>query len=93
MPGFQPSKNKKKEYFKATVYVKLKDGVLDPQGSTIKRALGNMGYKGIEEVRSGRIFEITLNSNNKEETEKLLDEICKKLLANPVIEKYNFEIR
>ncbi len=93
MPSFQSSENKKKEYFKATVYVRLKDGVLDPQGSTIKRALGNMGYKGIEEVRSGRVFEITLNSNNKEETEKLLDEICKKLLANPVIEKYNFEIR
>jgi len=93
MPSFHSSENKKKEYFKATVYVRLKDGVLDPQGSTIKRALGNMGYKGIEEVRSGRVFEITMNSNNKEETEKLLDEICKKLLANPVIEKYNFEIR
>jgi phosphoribosylformylglycinamidine synthase len=93
MPGFQPGENKKKKHFQATVYVKLKDGVLDPQGSTIKRALGNMGYKGIEEVRSGRVFEITLNSNNKEETEKLLDQICRKLLANPVIEKYNFEVK
>jgi len=93
MPSVQPGKNKKKKYFQATVYVKLKDGVLDPQGSTIKRALGNMGYKGIEEVRSGRVFEITLNSNDRKETEKLLDQICRKLLANPVIEKYNFEIK
>jgi phosphoribosylformylglycinamidine synthase PurS subunit len=84
---------KKKRHFQAVVYVKLKDGVLDPQGSTIKRALAEMGYKGIEEVRSGKVFEITLNSKNKEETEQLLDQICKKLLANPVIEKYNFEVR
>ena len=93
MPSLQPGGNKKKKYFQATVYVKLKDGVLDPQGSTIKRALGNMGYEGIEEVRSGRVFEITLNSNDREETEKLLDQICRKLLANPIIEKYNFEIK
>lgn len=84
---------KKKRHFQAVVYVKLKDGVLDPQGSTIKRALADMGYKGIEEVRSGKVFEITLNSGNKEEAEQLLDQICKKLLANPVIEKYNFEVR
>ncbi len=87
------SKIKEKSHFQAVVYVKLKDGVLDPQGSTIKRALGDMGYKGIEEVRSGRVFEITLNSRSREETEKLLDQICKKLLANPVIERYNFEIK
>ena len=86
-------KNKKKRHFQAVVYVKLKDGVLDPQGSTIKRALGNMGYRGIEDVRSGKVFEITLNSNNKEETKQMLDQICKKLLANPVIEKYNFEVK
>jgi phosphoribosylformylglycinamidine synthase len=93
MPSVKSRKNKKKRYSHAVVYVKLKEGVLDPQGSTIKRALGDMGYKGIEEVRSGKVFEITLNSRNKEETEKLLDQICKKLLANPVIERYNFELK
>ncbi len=93
MSNPQAMKNKKKRHFQAVIYVKLKDGVLDPQGSTIKRALGNMGYRGIEDVRSGKVFEITLNSNNKEETEKMLDQICKKLLANPVIEKYNFEVK
>lgn len=93
MSSPQAMKNKKKRHFQAVVYVKLKDGVLDPQGSTIKRALGNMGYRGIEDVRSGKVFEITLNSNNKEETEQMLDQICKKLLANPVIEKYSFEVK
>lgn len=93
MSSPQAMKNKKKRHFQAVIYVKLKDGVLDPQGSTIKRALGNMGYRGIEDVRSGKVFEITLNSNNKEETEQMLDQICKKLLANPIIEKYNFEVK
>ncbi len=76
----------------AVVYVKLKDGVLDPQGSTIKRALEDMGYRGIKQIRSGKIFEITFKQDEKTKPEKLIDEICRKLLTNPVIEKYNFEI-
>ena len=77
---------------KATVFVRLKEGVLDPQGLTIKRALEDMGYKGIQEVRSGKFFEITLNSDGKQESERKVDEICRKLLTNPVIERYNFEL-
>ncbi len=76
----------------AVVYVKLKDGVLDPQGLTIKNALENMGYPGIKEVRSGKTFEITFLPDGKTQPEKLIDEICRKLLTNPVIEKYTFEI-
>lgn len=76
----------------AVVYVKLKDGVLDPQGSTIKRALENMGYQGIKQIRSGKIFEITFEKDENRKPEELIDEICRKLLTNPVIEKYNFEI-
>jgi phosphoribosylformylglycinamidine synthase len=76
----------------AVVYVKLKDGVLDPQGSTIKRSLEDMSYQGIEDVRSGKIFEITFHKDGKRKPEELIDEICRKLLTNPVIEKYNFEI-
>jgi len=86
-------KKLQKKLFHATIYVRLKEGVLDPQGSTIKRALEDMGYKGIEEIRSGKVFEISLNSRDKKGTEKLLDEICRKLLANPVIEKYQIEIK
>jgi phosphoribosylformylglycinamidine synthase PurS subunit len=76
----------------AVVYVKLKEGVLDPQGSTIKRSLEDMSYQGIEDVRSGKIFEITFLKDERRKPEELIDEICRKLLTNPVIEKYNFEI-
>ena len=77
---------------RAVVYVKLKDGVLDPQGSTIKRALEDMGYQGIKDIRFGKMFEITFQNSVKSKPEELIDEICRKLLTNPVIEKYNFEI-
>jgi phosphoribosylformylglycinamidine synthase len=77
---------------RAVVYVKLKDGVLDPQGSTIKRALEDMGYPGIKDIRFGKMFEITFQLDEKVKPEELIDEICRKLLTNPVIEKYNFEI-
>jgi phosphoribosylformylglycinamidine synthase PurS subunit len=77
---------------KAVVYVKLKDGVLDPQGSTIKRALEDMGYQGIKDIRFGKMFEITFQKDTENKPEELLDEICRKLLTNPVIEKYNFEM-
>jgi phosphoribosylformylglycinamidine synthase len=87
-----PKKSQKKLFY-ATIFVKLKEGVLDPQGSTIKRALEDMGYKGIEEIRSGKVFEISLNSRNRKGTERVLEEICRKLLANPVIEKYKIEIK
>jgi len=84
--------DKENRLARATVYVKLKDGVLDPQGSTIQRALENMGYHGIKDVRSGKVFEIAFQSNEGKKPEELIDEICRKLLTNPVIEKYNFEI-
>jgi phosphoribosylformylglycinamidine synthase PurS subunit len=77
----------------AVVYVKLKDGVLDPQGSTIQRALENMGYEGIKDIRSGKVFEITFQQDQGGKPEELINEICKKLLTNPVIENYYFEIK
>ena len=80
-----------KEY-EAVVYVGLKEGVLDPQGLTIKRALKDMGYNGIEEVKAGKFFQIKLKSNNKKMAEEKVDEICCKLLTNPVIEKYSFKV-
>lgn len=85
--------NKDDKKQSALVYVKLKDGVLDPQGLTIKNALENMGYQGIKEVRSGKTFEITFQSDGTAKPEELIDEICRKLLTNPVIEKYKFEIQ
>lgn len=84
--------NKENETGLAVVYVKLKDGVLDPQGSTIKRALEDMGYRGIKDIRFGKMFEITFKKGEKSKPKEMIDEICRKLLTNPVIEKYNFEI-
>ena len=84
--------DKENKLARAIVYVKLKDGVLDPQGSTIQRALENMGYQGIRDVRSGKVFEIAFQKEQGKKPEELIEEICRKLLTNPVIEKFNFEI-
>ncbi len=73
------------------VDVSLKEGVLDPQGTTIRRALADMGYKNIKEVKSGRFFEIELDGDRAEDAVKTLEEVCRKLLANPVIERYEIK--
>ncbi len=70
---------------KARVYVTFKQSVLDPQGQTIRAALQGLGHKGIEDVRQGKFFEITLNG--KED----LDAIARDVLSNPVIEDYRIE--
>jgi len=77
---------------KVRIYVTLKDGVLDPQGKTVEFALDKMGYKDINEVRIGKFIEVDTKSNDKSGLKKEIDEICDKLLANPNIEKYSFEI-
>jgi len=76
----------------ATVYVSLKNGVLDPQGLTIKRALDELGYKGIKEVRSGKFYQIKLDQLPRRGVKEFVKEISDKLLANPVIEKFEMEI-
>lgn len=70
---------------KARVYVTFKQSVLDPQGQTIRAALNGLGHKGIEEVRQGKFFEITLDANED------LDAIAREVLSNPVIEDYRIE--
>ncbi len=75
---------------KAIVYVRLKDGVLDPQGITIHKALTQMGYEDFLSVRSGRFFELEIKGDAAN-IDRKIDEVCSKLLANPVIEKYSVE--
>jgi phosphoribosylformylglycinamidine synthase PurS subunit len=77
---------------KAKVIIKLKDTILDPQGLTIHHALETLGYKNIESLRSGKFFEIELNVEDKAKAVEIVDEICKKILANPVTEEYQFTI-
>jgi len=75
---------------KVNVYVKLKGGVLDPQGQTILGSVNRMGYDFVEDVRVGKFFEIQVNDT--ENLDEKIQEISKKLLANPIIEEFNVEV-
>jgi phosphoribosylformylglycinamidine synthase len=78
--------------FQAKVYVSLKKGLADPQGSTIKEALESLGYRNLSEVRFGKYIEVRLGAKSKEEGEQKLREMCGKLLVNPIIEEYSYHI-
>tara|TARA_Y100001970_G_scaffold279555_1_gene387117 strand:+ start:662 stop:895 length:234 start_codon:yes stop_codon:yes gene_type:complete len=73
---------------KIKVIVTLKDGVLDPQGKAIQQTLNGMNFSNIDEVRQGKYFEININESNKSNAKTQVEEMCKKLLANLVIEDY-----
>ncbi len=75
------------------VMVTLKPGVLDPQGKTVRNALESLGFKGLVDLRIGKIMEIKLDGILPEEARLQVEEMCKKLLANPVIEDYRYEIQ
>ena len=78
---------------KASIIVMPKRTVLDPQGKAVKHALDSMNFTGIKDVRVGKFMEIELEGGNKAELQKKIDEACHKLLSNPVIEEYTFEIQ
>jgi len=73
---------------KALIHVTLKPDVLDPQGKAIQKASVSLGYESIQAVRQGKLFEVTLDARDVATARELLAELCKKLLANPVIEDY-----
>jgi phosphoribosylformylglycinamidine synthase subunit PurS len=77
---------------KARVYVTLKRGILDPQGQAVLHALGSLGYSGVRDVRVGKLIELELESSDRPKTEADLKTMGERLLANPVIEDYRFEI-
>jgi len=77
---------------RAKIYIKLKETVSDPQGLTIKHALESLGYNSAKEVRVGKLIILKIDSDNAEEAKQKVDEMCQKLLANPVIEEYSFEL-
>lgn len=78
---------------KAYVYVSLKKSVLDPQGKTIHGALKKMGYRGLEEVRQGKYFEITLDGGlTRAEAEAEVARMAGEVLTNPVIEEFRFSL-
>jgi len=76
---------------KARIHVKLKPGVLDPQGKAIGNALKSLGFEGVEEVRQGKLIELDLADTDREAAFARVETMCKQLLANPVIEDYAIE--
>jgi phosphoribosylformylglycinamidine synthase PurS subunit len=78
---------------KAYVYVSLKKSVLDPQGKTIQSALKKIGCKGVEEVRQGKYFELTLDGGlSRSEVEAQVTRVARDVLTNPVIEEFHFSL-
>ena len=78
--------------FLANVKVSLKNGVLDPQGLTIGRALLDLGFDSIVEVRTGKVFRMEIDAESEAEARVVADKAASKLLANPIIEGYEIEV-
>lgn len=76
---------------KAIVTVLLKADVLDPQGRAIQRACATLGYDAVSDVRQGKLFEISLDTEDRATAERLVRELCEKLLANAVIEDWHID--
>lgn len=77
---------------KAIIRVRLKNGVLDPQGKAIENALGQLGFDGIQEVRQGKLIELNIDDTDADTARDRLAQMCEKLLANTVIENYDIEL-
>ena len=76
----------------AKVYVTLKPTVNDPQGRTIMEGLKSLGFESVADVRAGKYLEIRVHETDKAAAERQVNEMCDKLLSNPVIEEYRFEL-
>lgn len=78
--------------FSAQVSVTLKDGIADPQGQTIERALPALGFDGVHDVRVGKLIELTVDASGAGEAKDLVNQMCERLLSNPVIESFEVSI-
>ncbi len=79
--------------FIAEIKIELKKGVADPEGENTKKALKLLGFDEIETVKSVKLFEIALNTDDKEMAKERIEEMCNKLLANPVIHNYSIKLK
>ncbi len=77
---------------RARVHITLKDGVLDPQGKAIKRALEGLGFQGVNEVRQGKVLDLNVAETDPDKARADLESMCERLLANTVIETYAIEL-
>jgi len=76
----------------AKIYITLKDGILDPPGKTVQQALTSLGYANVEDVRIGKYVLVRFKNGERTDLEDQTRQMCEKLLANPVIESFSFEI-
>lgn len=76
---------------KARIHIMLKTGVLDPQGEAVRHALGSLGFDGVDGVRQGKVIELDLAETDSDKAEAEVNRMCETLLANTVIERYEFE--
>lgn len=74
--------------YKATVTIRLRPSILDPEGKTVHQSLTNLGYESIDQVRMGKLAELWIDASDKHEAQNVAEEACEKLLANPVTENY-----
>jgi len=86
------ARSRKTADMKAKIIVTPKKAVVDPQGKTVQVALEHMGYKGIGAVHVGKYLEVELSGTDREAARQQIDDACHKILSNPVIEDYRFEI-
>ena len=77
---------------KVQIHTRLKKGVLDPQGKAVESALKNLGYKEINKIRQGKLFDIDVDTNDPVKAKEIAENICKSLLANLVIEDFSIEV-
>ena len=77
---------------RANVYITLKPGLLDAQGKTVKSALESLGFKGVKSVRMGKYIEVELAHGSNASARRDVERMCKKLLANPVVETYRVDV-
>ena len=81
------------ETFSVDVRITPREGILDPQGETISRALGNLGYEGIASVRAGRLVRIEIEAATADDARGEVERMCEELVANPTIEDYVVQVR
>ncbi|WP_202080896.1 phosphoribosylformylglycinamidine synthase subunit PurS [Caldalkalibacillus salinus] len=79
--------------FKVMVHVTLKESVLDPQGSAVKKSLHTMQYEEVQDVRIGKYMELDIQADSEQAARARVTEMCEKLLSNPVIEDYEIQIQ
>ncbi|MGH2575253.1 MAG: phosphoribosylformylglycinamidine synthase subunit PurS [Ignavibacteria bacterium] len=78
--------------FSSHIKVTLRKSILDPQGKTVEHSIQSLGYNKVKGTRIGKYIELKLDVNSEEEAKKITEEVCKKLLANPVMEDYEFTV-